>query len=83
LRLGILWHLGNFKSPTWKLIPEKLPVGSTKSLKTINMRQHYVEHYVMIRKLIADNIKQTKKKEVLYYTVFVHLFGPNSKCCSK
>jgi hypothetical protein len=29
------------------------------------MRKHYVEQYVMIRKLIADNITQAKK----FYTI--------------
>ena len=54
-----------FQSPTWKLIAEKLPVGSCRSLETINIRKHYVEHYVTIRKVIADNIKQTK----MLYTI--------------
>jgi hypothetical protein len=54
-----------FQSPTWKVIANKLPVGLGKSLQTINMRKHYVEHYVTIRQLIIENIKETK----MLYTI--------------
>jgi hypothetical protein len=54
-----------FQSPTWKVIADKLPVGSSKSLQAINMRKHYVEHYMAIRELIKENIKEAK----MLYTV--------------
>jgi hypothetical protein len=54
-----------FQSPTWKVIVEKLPVGSCKSVQTINIRKHYVEHYIMIRQLIMDHIKEAK----MVYTI--------------
>jgi hypothetical protein len=54
-----------FQSPTWKVIADKLPVGSSKSLQAINMRKHYVEHYMTIRELIKENIKEAK----MLYTV--------------
>jgi hypothetical protein len=36
-----------FDSPLWKVIASKLPTG-TKSLQRINIRKHYLEHYVSI-----------------------------------
>jgi hypothetical protein len=50
-----------FESPTWKLIADKLPVGSLRSLQNINIRKHYVEHYVMIKERITNSIKQAKQ----------------------
>jgi hypothetical protein len=50
----------DFQSPTWKVIADKLPVGSSKSLQTINMRKHYVEHYMAIREIIKENIEEAK-----------------------
>jgi len=47
-----------FQSPTWKLIAEKLPVGQGKTLQTINIRKHYVEHYVTVRQHIISRIKE-------------------------
>ncbi len=49
-----------FDSPTWKLIADKLPVGSGKGLQPINIRKHYVEHYATIRQQITNSIKEAK-----------------------
>jgi len=54
-----------FESPTWKLIAQKLPVGSGKTLETINIRKHYVEHYVTIREHIASSLNEAK----LFYSI--------------
>jgi hypothetical protein len=40
---------GIFDSPLWKVIASKLPTG-TKSLQRINIRKHYLEHYVSIKR---------------------------------
>jgi hypothetical protein len=57
-----------FQSPTWKVIADKLPVGSSKSLQTINIRKHYVEHYMAIREIIKENIEEAK---LLYTAPFM------------
>ncbi len=54
-----------FDSPTWKLVADKLPVGSGKGLQSINIRKHYVEHYVTIRQQITNSIKEAKS----FYTI--------------
>ena len=37
-----------FESDSWTIIASKLPVGSG-DIKSINIRKHYVEHYVAIK----------------------------------
>ena len=49
-----------FDSPTWKLIANKLPVGKNKSLETLNLRKHYIEHYVSIKQHIIERITAAK-----------------------
>jgi hypothetical protein len=53
------------QSPIWKVIANKLPVCSCKSVQKINMKKHYLEHYVKIRQLIMDHIKEAK----MVYTI--------------
>jgi hypothetical protein len=49
-----------FESPIWKVIASKLPTGNT-SLRRINIRKHYVEHYVSIKENIIENINKAKE----------------------
>ncbi len=51
-----------FDSPTWKLIANKLPVGSNKSFESLNLRKHYVEHYVSIKQHIIEGVSDAKAK---------------------
>jgi hypothetical protein len=48
-----------FKSP--KLIANKLPVGNVKSIQNLNLRKHYVEHYVSIKEKIISSIAVAKQ----------------------
>jgi hypothetical protein len=41
-----------FKGPTWKLIANKLPIVTARSLESINIEKHYIEHYEMIKQMI-------------------------------
>jgi hypothetical protein len=59
-----------FESTTWKLIADKLPVGSGKSLQSINLRKLYVEHYVSIKQHIMECIRKAKYN---YYIPFIAL----------
>jgi hypothetical protein len=59
-----------FESMTWKLIAQKLPVGNAKSLQSINMRKHYVEHYISIKQHIIECITSAKAK---YHIPFMSL----------
>jgi Fe-S-cluster formation regulator IscX/YfhJ len=49
-----------FNSPIWKVIANKLPVGD-KSLTHFNICKHYVEHYVMMKKMIMGSICEAKQ----------------------
>ncbi len=51
-----------FGSPTWKLIAKKLPVGNVKSIQRLNLRKHYVEHYVSIKEKIISSIAAAKQE---------------------
>jgi len=70
-----------FQSPTWKLIAEKLPVGQGKTLQTINIRKHYVEHYVTVRQHIISRIKEAL--EYFHVDFFVSFIRSHSKCCAE
>ena len=50
-----------FESPTWKVICSKLPVKQSDNIKTINMRRHYIEHYVTIKDHIITVIQAAKE----------------------
>jgi hypothetical protein len=54
-----------FQSPTWKVIADKLPVGGGRGIHSINIRKHYVEHYITIREQITKSIQEAKN----YYDV--------------
>jgi hypothetical protein len=49
-----------FESPTWKVICSKLPVKNSTHMRTINLRRHYVEHYVSIKEHIMNRIQAAK-----------------------
>jgi hypothetical protein len=49
-----------FQSPTWKLIADKLPVGGGRGVSSINIRTHYVEHYVTIRDKNTRNLQEAR-----------------------
>jgi hypothetical protein len=49
-----------FESPQQKVIASNLPTG-TKSLQHINIRQHYLEHYVSITENIIEKIERAKE----------------------
>jgi hypothetical protein len=51
-----------FESPTWKLIANKLPVGQGRGLESINIRKHYVEHYVTVRQHITSSIQEAMQQ---------------------
>ena len=59
-----------FESNTWKMIASKLPVMQNRQLQTMNMRKHYVEHYVTIKKHISDEINAAAKA---YHIPFISL----------
>lgn len=59
-----------FENITWKLIAEKLPVGNSKSLQSINIRKHYVEQYVSIKQHVIQCISSAKAK---YFIPFISL----------
>jgi hypothetical protein len=42
-----------FDSPFWKIIASKLPVGNVDTMTSINIRKHYVEHYVTVKKMYS------------------------------
>jgi len=50
-----------FESTTWKVIADKLPVGN-RGLKTLNLRKHYVEHYVSLKQSFLEMIAEAKKE---------------------
>ncbi len=50
-----------FESMTWKLIADKLPVGN-RGLQTLNIRKHYVEHYVTIKEHFTKSLTEAKKE---------------------
>jgi hypothetical protein len=52
------------------MIASKLPVMQNRQLQTMNMRKHYVEHYVMIKKHISDEINAAAKA---YHIPFISL----------
>jgi hypothetical protein len=58
-----------FDSPIWKVIASKLPTGS-KSLQSLNIRKHYVEHYVSIKESIIEKIDRAKD---MYNITFISL----------
>ena len=45
-------------------------MGNSKDIKCINMRKHYVEHYVTIRELTMEELKVAKE---LYHIPFMSL----------
>jgi len=51
-----------FQSPTWKMIAQKLPVVDSRSLEKINIRKHYVEHYVTVKNIIQNELQEAKKQ---------------------
>lgn len=51
-----------FESATWRVICNKLPVANSRQIQTINMRKHYVEHYVTIKEHIIGELKAAKEK---------------------
>ncbi len=59
-----------FESNTWKMIASKLPVVHNRQVQTMNMRKHYVEHYVTIKKFILQEINAASK---LYHIPFISL----------
>jgi len=59
-----------FESVTWKVIAEKLPVGNGRSLQSLNIRKHYVEHYISIKQHLIECITAAKAK---YYIPFISL----------
>jgi len=58
-----------FESPLWKVIASKLPTGN-QSLRSINIRKHYVEHYVSIKQKIVESIDKAKE---VYHIPFISL----------
>jgi hypothetical protein len=44
------------------LIAINLPVGNVKSIQRLNLRKHYVEHYVSIKEKIISSIAAVKKE---------------------
>jgi hypothetical protein len=54
-----------FKSPTWKLIANKLPIVTARSLESIKIPKHYVKHYVTIKQMIQQEMQEAKK----HYTI--------------
>jgi hypothetical protein len=59
-----------FESSTWKVIASKLPVMHNKTLQSINIKKHYVEHFVSIRQHIQAHIETAKKE---YHIPFMSL----------
>ena len=59
-----------FESNTWKILAQKLPVGNSPSLGSINIRKHYVEHYIIIKDYI---ILQTSDAKQSYNLPFLSL----------
>jgi hypothetical protein len=59
-----------FESNTWKMIASKLPVVHNRQVQTMKMRKHYVEHYVMIKKFISQEINAASK---VYSIPFISL----------
>jgi hypothetical protein len=59
-----------FNSPTWKVTANKLPVGRNKSLVSLNLRKHYVEHNVSIKQHIIECIDEAK---AMYNVPFISL----------
>jgi len=50
-----------FQSNTWKMIVSKLPVMHNRQMQTMNMRKHYVEHFVTIKKIITQETSSAAK----------------------
>jgi hypothetical protein len=48
----------------------KLTVMHNRQMQTMNMRKHYIEHFVMIKMLIMQEINAAAK---LYYIPFISL----------
>jgi hypothetical protein len=59
-----------FESNTWKMIASKLPAVHNRQVQTMNMRKHYVEHYVTIKKFISQEINAASK---VYHIPFISL----------
>jgi hypothetical protein len=59
-----------FQSPTWKLIANKLHVVQARSLENINIRKHYVEHFVTMKDMIKNEMKEAKQH---YYIPFMSI----------
>jgi hypothetical protein len=49
-----------FNSSIWKVIANKLPVGN-RTLTSFNVRKHYVEHYLRMKKMITGSIREAKQ----------------------
>jgi hypothetical protein len=62
LRLQNSIAFAAFDIPTWKMIANKLPVGTNKSLESLNLRKHDVEHFVSIKQHIIAGISEAKAK---------------------
>jgi hypothetical protein len=60
-----------FDSPTWKLIANKLPVGNNKSLESLNLWKHYIEHYVSIKQCITECIDEAKQETTYLSSLFL------------
>lgn len=59
-----------FESLTWKVIASKLPVSNQKTLANINVRKHYVEHYVTIKQDIIAQIDAAKDNMTYHLSLF-------------
>ena len=56
-----------FDSPFWKVIASKLPVGNSDAMTSINIRKHYVEHYVTVKNKIIKQIQEAREYYCLPY----------------
>jgi hypothetical protein len=59
-----------FESNTWKITASKLLVRLNRHMQTMNMRLHYVEYCIMIKKFIPQEINAAAKA---YYIPFISL----------
>jgi len=50
-----------FESNTWKILAQKLLVGNSPSLGSINIRKHYIEHYITIKDYIIQQIADARQ----------------------
>ena len=49
------------------MIASKLPVGNSDAMTSINIRKHYVEHYVTVKNKIIKQIQEAREYYCLPY----------------